>query len=161
MRIDVTVERLDAEVSRAKARVVLEEYAKELRVMATEQITGQIWQWPGPTLRFQSLLMGGQPQRRGGVLMDRNPRDIVDTGQLAGSSRIGAVSGDSVTLTWTAPYAANVIKGVYGRYRNPQGAVVKPGYGRPPSVLARNFIAEAQAKLPFQQYVAFKWPQVG
>lgn len=122
----------NAERILAKAPRALEQVGQVLGAEAQKQISTTQYSWPNPTLRFTSLLMGGTPQPKGGVLIPSSPRDIVDTGKLLKSQTAPEVSvapGKTVmTIRWLAPYSELVrTGGFYGSYVNPQGAIVTPG----------------------------------
>ena len=134
----------------AKSERVLEQLGPLYEAESDRQIASVKWAWPVPVLRFQSLLMGGTPGPRGGVVVAAGRRDIVDTGKLL-DSRKTAVQGKSLSITWQAPYAMNVIKGSYGPYENPAGDRVLP------QQIARNWIGATYQALPAMKTFAEKW----
>lgn len=133
------------------------EFGPELYEQAREEITSRKWDWPGPTLRFTSLLMGGKPER-GGVLIPEGKRDIVDTGTLL-NSQTGpftdrSAEGFSVAIRWTAPYAKNILLGQYDPYINPEGRRATP------EQVKRDWIASTFQAKPFLPYLVQRWNQL-
>lgn len=107
-----------------------------------------IWDWDKPTLRFQSLLMGGKPGKNGGVWVPEGLRDIVDTGNLMDSRTAPALSAAdgkrSMSIAWTAPYAQLIrTGGHFSSYTGPDGNPYYPGR-RP----GRDWIAKALEDRP-------------
>lgn len=122
------------------------------RQMATVQ-----FDWGYDTLRFTSLLMGGIPNPKGGVIVYAGKRDAVDRGRLMDSitqPQVTTNAGASVLLIkWLAPYAAKVLYGgVYGEYVNPEGDTVDVGL-RP----GRDWITPALKQQPLLPYFVQQW----
>ena len=135
----------------AKVPKVLKEYGDLAAVEAVTQLTTVKWNWPHPTLRFASTLMGGTKDAYG-VRIPAGPRDIVDTGNLLESQSPPVVTANSMTITWSAPYAMTIIKGGdYGEYINPRGQLV--GAGGP----GRNWIRGTYEALPPRQTFLNIW----
>lgn len=135
----------------AKVPKVLKEYGDLAAVEAVTQLTTVKWPWDHPTLRFESRLMGGTPVGDG-IFVSAGPRDIVDTGQLLESQQPPVVTNNSMTITWTAPYAMRVlIGGSYGEYVNPNGELVQAGGP------ARNWIDGTYEALPPRQIFLNIW----
>ena len=132
---------------------ILEDYAPVIAEEARTQIKTVKWRWPNPTLRFQSLFMGGKTVRTTygtGVVIPKGKRDIVDTGRLLASQQAPLVANGRITIAWTAPYAMDVLRGSYpDPYISPLTGEVIPAPGKKPP---RNWIEaalEAQPPLPF------------
>jgi hypothetical protein len=134
----------------AKSGKVLEQLGPIYEAEADRQIASVKWAWPVPVLRFESLLMSGTPGPRGGVVVAAGRRDIVDTGKLL-DSRKTTIQGKTLSITWQAPYAMNVIKGSYGPYENPAGETVVP------QQIARNWIGATYQALPALEVFAERW----
>jgi len=135
----------------------LKEFGPQLAEQAREEITTRKWPWPGPTLRFESLLMGGKPER-GGFLIPAGNRDIVDTGTLLNSQQPPKVQttgvGVELSITWTAPYAKNVLMGKYDSYINPEGRLVVP------EQVKRNWLTSTLEAKPFLPFLVQRWNQL-
>lgn len=153
-RIRVTFKEWNADKLLAAAGKVLEEFAPELAEQARAEITAVKWDWPAPTLRFESLLMGGTPER-GGVLIPQGKRDIVDTGQLLNSQQAPVVRsskvGYALSIEWTAPYAKNILLGKYDPYINPEGRKATP------EQVKRNWLTSTLEAKPFMPFLVARW----
>ena len=135
----------------AKVPKVLKEYGDLAAVEAVTQLTTVKWDWPNSTLRFESRLMGGTKEGNG-IRIPGGARDIVDTGRLLESQSSPVVTPDSMTITWSAPYAMTVLLGGdYGEYVNPNGKLVRAGGPE------RNWIAATYEALPPRQIFLNIW----
>lgn len=132
-----------------KVDTVLDEMGVTYSQVADDNIASQIWQWKYDTLRFKSLLMGGEPQEGGGVLVKGGmPRDIVDTGDLRNSRQLPRLSAQdgkrSMSILWDADYAQLIrTGGHFPRYTLPNGKRFSPGI-RP----GRDWIAKSLEDAP-------------
>ena len=164
-RVTLELKEWNAEKLLARSTQILEDFAPIIAEEARTQITTVKWDWPNPTLRFQSLNQGGTPlsgtrkdsgARWSGVLIPAQPRDIVDRGRLLRSQQAPQVSGNTLSIAWTAPYARTVLGGGdYGEYTNPAGRRVVVG-DKP----ARNWIRAAyEAEPPLRFFVA-RWKEL-
>lgn len=146
----------------ARTTQILEEYAPVVAEAARQQITTVKWDWPNPTLRFRSLYQGGETRRTKfgtGVLIPAGKRDIVDTGTLLASQQAPLVAGNVLTIQWTAPYAAEVLRGSYpDPYFNPVTRRQVPAPGDKP---ARNWIAGALQAEPLLPFFMQRWRELG
>lgn len=134
-----------------KVDTVLEEMGVNYSQVADDNIASQIWEWNDLTLRFQSLLMGGTPNPKGGVYVQPGLRDIVDTGELRNSRTLPQLSAGagkrSMSIAWTAPYANKVRFGSYHPpYTGPDGRKYTPNF--PKSYGARDWIAKSLQDAP-------------
>lgn len=128
-------------------------YAEE----ADRLLANPIWEWDKPTLRFQSLLMGGKPGRDGGVWVMEGLRDVVDQGTLLDSRTPPTLSADAgkrnMAIGWTAPYAQLIRRGgQFAPYTGPHGRTYYPGR-RP----GRDWIAKALEDQPALPRFAALW----
>ena len=142
----------------AKVATTLEKAGPGYSEQAVLLMSNPIWDWNYSTLRFESLLQGGERRPgRLGVVVQPGPRDIVDTGRLLDSMTKPLVVQErgrtSLRIAWTAPYASKILRGGdFGSYVNPEGAVVNLGY-RP----GRDWIAETFKTRPPDQVFANVW----
>jgi len=143
----------NAEKILGRSTQILEDFAPIIAEEARKQIITVKWVWPNPTLRFRSLYQGGttvRSNRGSGVVIPAGKRDIVDTGTLLSSQQAPQVSGGSLSIRWTAPYAGDVLRGSYpDPYFSPVTRNVVPAPGDKPP---RNWIGaalDAQPPLPF------------
>lgn len=139
-----------------KPAKILEEYGPVIAEETHRQMATVKYDWNYDTLRFESLLMLGEPIGNG-VFIPEGLRDIVDTGRLMDSITQPVVQSTNInsvlTIQWTAPYAAKVLYGgVYGTYTNPAGEEVDIGY-RP----GRDWITPAFAQKPFEPFFGQRW----
>jgi hypothetical protein len=163
-RVTLELKEWNAEKLLARSTQILEDFAPIIAEEARRQITTVKWNWPNPTLRFQSLNQGGTrvsgTNKAGrswsGVLIPAGNRDIVDTGGLLRSQQAPQVSRNSLTIAWTAPYAGRVLAGGnYGSYVNPVGNTVDVGQ-RPP----RNWIEGAFQAQPPRRFFVDRWREL-
>jgi hypothetical protein len=154
----VSIKKWNADRLVAKAAQTLSKAAPVYSNQAVLLMSNPIWDWDYSTLRYESLLLGGEkrPGRRG-VIVREGPRDIVDTGRLLDSMTKPLVirqrGSTALVIGWTAPYAkAILLGGDFGSYVNPDGAVVNLGY-RP----GRNWIAETFKTRPPAQVFSEIW----
>lgn len=146
----------------AKVSEVLGKTAPTYLTATERLIAAKIWNWNWDTLRFESLLMGGEvTPGLPGVVVLAGKRDIVDTGRLIDSVSKPLVvrEGGKATLyiAWRVPYSATVLGGgVYGTYVNARGETVKVGK-RP----ARNWIQAAYKLHPPEKVFAEIWKGAG
>jgi hypothetical protein len=152
-RTRLVIKQWNAELLVQRTTRILEDFAPIIAEEARTQITTVKWNWPNSTLRFKSLFMPGRPVRTKygtGVVIQQGDRDIVDTGRLLASQQVPRVAAGSLTIAWTAPYAAQVLRGSYpDPYLSPISPEVVPAPGKKPP---RNWIEaafEAQPPLPF------------
>lgn len=144
MSVEVRLLEWNADAILAKVPKVLEKVGGELGEEAKQQIAAIKWDWPGWTLRFTSLGMGGFADRsnsgpysppttragasntmkfKGTIQSTRSPgrgiyvgtpRDIIDTGNLLASQTKPIVEGNSMVIRWNAPYSGLILRG--GRF---------------------------------------------
>ena len=152
-RTRLVIKQWNADLLVQRSTRILEDYAPIIAEEARTQIKTVKWNWPNSTLRFKSLFMGGKTVRTSfgtGVVIPRGDRDIVDTGKLLASQQAPLVANGRLTITWTAPYAMQVLRGSYpDPYISPISLDVVPAPGKKPP---RNWIEaafEAQPPLPF------------
>lgn len=142
-----------------KVDQVLEKAGAVYAEQATTVMSNPLWDWDWDTLRFESLLMGGErkPGSRG-VVVNAGKRDVVDTGKLLDSITGPTVSSrqyrSTMAVGWTAPYAKLVAYGGYygPGYRNPDG-VWTPLGNRP----ARNWVEKTFELNPADRVFADIW----
>lgn len=121
----------------------------DLYAAESDRLLGNpIWMWDTWTLRFESLLMGGDPNPQGGVWVKPGLRDVVDTGALMDSRTSPTLSATggrrSMGIGWKADYAELVRTGGYfSPYTGPHGKTYYPG-NRP----GRDWIGKALADRP-------------
>lgn len=156
MTIEVRLLEWNAEAILAKVPKVLEKVGAELGEEARSQITNIKWDWPNPTLRFKSSLMGGTTTPgKPGVLVQAGKRDIVDTGRLLASQTDLIVDGNSVAIRWDVPYASLILSGGdFPTYTNPRGVQVTPK-DRP----KRNWITATFAAKPVLPLFVRYWAE--
>jgi hypothetical protein len=146
----------------ARSTQILEEFAPIIAEEARRQITTVKWVWPNDTLRYRSLFQGGKTVRsnRGtGVLVAAGKRDIVDTGTLLSSQQAPQVSGGSLSIRWTAPYAGLVLRGSYpDPYFSPITRNLVPAPGDKPP---RNWISAALVAQPPLPFFVRRWRELG
>ena len=142
-----------------KVDVALEKTGAFYAEKATVVMSNPLWDWDWDTLRFQSLLMGGQRNAGSrGVVVPAGKRDVVDTGKLldsiTGPKVSSKKSGSTMAIGWTAPYAKLVAEGGYygPGYRNPDGQWTPLGQ-RP----ARNWVAKTFELNPADRVFADIW----
>lgn len=127
------------------------QYGEILDEQMRLELTARKWIWPEPTLRFRSLLMGGVPQKRGGIRIEAGARDIVDTGRLLASQQLEYTANGGFRLSWVG-YAQQVIEGVYPYYVNPQGYRVRHRLET-----RRNFVQSGLAAVPALPFIVQAW----
>jgi hypothetical protein len=141
----------------ARSTQILEEFAPIMADEARRQISLVQWDWKRGTLRFRSIGGLGTPSGNG-VYVKPGPRDILDTGFLRDSQQAPVVSQNSLSITWTAPYAGVVLAGGdYGAYTNPNGTRVDGDRRRP----GRNWIAEAFKAQDPSVFFVRRWRELG
>ncbi len=161
-QVRVQIKSWNAEKLLGRSTQILEDFAPIIAEEARRQITTVKWSWPNPTVRFRSLYQGGTTVRstRGtGVLIPAGKRDIVDTGSLLSSQQAPQISGKSLSIRWTAPYAAEVLRGSYpDPYFSPITRNVVPAPGDKPP---RNWISAALVQQPPLPFFVRRWRELG
>lgn len=160
-RVTLELKEWNAEKLLARSTQILEDFAPIIAEEARTQIKTVKWDWPNSTLRFRSLFQGGQTVKTKygtGVLIPKGDRDIVDTGTLLSSQQAPQVSGNSLSIVWTAPYSGQVLRGQYpDPYFSPTTRKEVPAPGQKPP---RNWIEGAfQAQPPLRFFVA-RWKEL-
>lgn len=160
-RVELRVTEWNAERLLARTTQILEDFAPIIAEEARTQITTVKWNWPNSTLRYKSLFMGGTPvtgPKGTGVIIPKGDRDIVDTGRLLNSQQAPQVKANQLSITWTAPYSGQVLRGGYpDQYRSPTtGALIGPAGQKPP----RNWIEGALQVQPFLPFFAARWKEL-
>ncbi len=152
----------NAEKLLARSTQILEDFAPVIAEEARTQLTTVKWVWPNPTLRYRSLYQGGETRKTKfgtGVLIPKGQRDIVDTGTLLSSQQAPQISGKSLSIRWTAPYAGEVLRGSYpDPYFSPLTRNVVPAPGDKPP---RNWIGAALVAKPVLPFFVQRWRELG
>jgi hypothetical protein len=158
-QVRVQIKSWNAEKLLGRSTQILEDFAPIIAEEARAQIISPVWSWPNKTFRFKSLYQAGTQIKSlsgSAVLIPAGKRDIVDRGGLLNSQQTPQVSGKSLSIRWTAPYAGLVLAGGdYGSYVNPFGAEVNVG-NRPP----RNWIEGAHRERPFLPFFVKRWNEL-
>jgi hypothetical protein len=159
--VTLTLTKWNAEKLLARSTQILEDFAPIIAAEAKTQITTVKWNWPNSTLRFRSLFQGGKTVKTKygtGVLIPKGQRDIVDTGFLLSSQQAPQVSGNSLSIVWTAPYAGEVLRGQYpDPYFSPiSRELVGPAGPKPP----RNWIEGAFQAQPPRRFFVARWKEL-
>lgn len=161
-QVRVQIKSWNAEKLLGRSTQILEDFAPIIAEEARRQITAVKWVWPNSTLRYRSLYQGGETRRTKygtGVLIPAGKRDIVDTGSLLSSQQAPQVSGKSLSIRWTAPYAAEVLRGSYpDPYFSPITRNVVPAPGDKPP---RNWISAALVQQPPLPFFVRRWRELG
>lgn len=113
----------------AKGRQIAKDYARALSTQFQKEIRDEQWSWPGNTQRKNGSTAG-------------TTRDIVDTGNFAGSQRYRTrqlKSGVRFDYGWYVDYAGYIRNGTSSSY---------PG---------RDWITKGLQELPFEQFFAANW----
>jgi hypothetical protein len=159
--VTLTLTKWNAEKLLARSTQILEDFAPIIATEAKTQITTVKWNWPNSTLRFRSLFQGGRTVKTKygtGVVIPKGQRDIVDTGFLLSSQQAPQVSGNSLSIVWTAPYAGEVLRGQYpDPYFSPiSRELVGPAGPKPP----RNWIEGAFQAQPPRRFFVARWKEL-
>jgi hypothetical protein len=159
--VTLTLTKWNAEKLLARSTQILEDFAPIIAAEAKTQITTVKWNWPNSTLRFRSLFQGGKTVKTKygtGVIIPKGQRDIVDTGFLLSSQQAPQVSGNSLSIVWTAPYAGEVLRGQYpDPYFSPiSRELVGPAGPKPP----RNWIEGAFQAQPPRRFFVARWKEL-
>jgi hypothetical protein len=160
-RVTLELREWNAEKLLARSTQILEDFAPIIAAEAKTQITTVKWDWPNSTLRFRSLFQGGKTVKTKygtGVLIPKGQRDIVDTGFLLSSQQAPQVSGNSLSIVWTAPYAGEVLRGQYpDPYFSPiSRKLIGPVGPKPP----RNWIEGAFQAQPPRRFFVARWKEL-
>lgn len=161
-QVTFTVTEWNAEKILGRSTQILEDFAPIIAAEARAQLEAVQYRWDRGTLRFRSI--GGLGQRRKdgkGVYVPAGLRDILDTGNLRDSQQAPQISGNSLSITWTAPYSGVVLRGGdYGRYTNPLG-VKYPNDRYPDRVRpGRDWITPAFEAQPPLQFFVKRWREL-
>ena len=157
-RVTLELKEWNAEKLLARSTQILEDFAPIIAEEARRQVSLVQFDWDRGTLRFRSLGGLGTPRRDGkGVYVPTGKRDIVDTGALRDSQQAPVIQGNTLTITWNAPYSGVVLRGGdYGSYTNPlgkeyQGPNVRPG---------RDWITPALRKQDPLVFFTLRWREL-
>jgi hypothetical protein len=160
-RTRLRVTQWNAERLLGRSTQILEDFAPVIAEAARDQLTAVKWTWPNPTVRFRSLYQPGTTVRTKfgtGVLIPKGKRDIVDTGFLLASQQAPKVAGNSLSIVWTAPYAAEVLRGSYPDPRfSPVTRKQLPPAGKKPE---RNWIRGALLAEPLLPFFVRRWREL-
>ena len=154
-RVTLELKTWNAEALLSRSERILEAFGPVIAEEAQKQLTLVQWDWPSNTLRFRSIGGLGTPQGKG-VFVPKGLRDISDRGRLAESQVPPVVSGNTLSIAWTAPYAKLVqTGGTYPSYINPEGTEVgqrvRPG---------RDWITKAIEAKPLKPFFVEKWREL-
>ena len=139
----------------SRSERILEAFGPVIAEEAQKQLTLVQWDWPSNTLRFRSIGGLGTPKGKG-VYVPAGLRDISDRGRLAASQQAPVVSGNTLSIAWTAPYAKLVQRGgMYSSYINPEGTQIGPRK-RP----GRDWISRALVARPLEPFFVQKWREL-
>ena len=159
--VTLTLTEWNAEKLLARSTQILEDFAPVIAAEAKTQITTVKWSWPTSTPRFRSLFQGGKTVKTKygtSVIVPKGQRDIVDTGFLLSSQQAPQVSGNSLSIVWTAPYAGEVLRGQYpDPYFSPISRKLVGPVGPKP---ARNWIEGAFQAQPPRRFFVARWKEL-
>ena len=110
----------------AKGPRILKDYSVVLGAQLQEEMRTEQFYWPVDT------------KRKSGAFIKKGNRDIYDTGELI-QSQSESVSGDTLTIRYSAPYALEVLTGI--------------GQAGP----ARDWFTPAQDAKPLLPFVIERW----
>ena len=110
----------------AKGPRILKDYSVVLGAQLKEEMLTEQFYWPVDT------------KRKSGAFIKKGNRDIYDTGELI-QSQSESVSGDTLTIRYSAPYALEVLTG--------------EGQAGP----ARDWVTPAQEAKPLLPFVIERW----
>ena len=110
----------------AKGPRILKDYSVVLGAQLQEEMLTEQFYWPVDT------------KRKSGAFIKKGNRDIYDTGELI-QSQSESVSGDTLTIRYSAPYALEVLTG--------------KGQAGP----ARDWVTPAQEAKPLLPFVIERW----
>lgn len=136
----------NAEKLLKRVPLVLTNYGIKVTPLLQESIKASIYPWPTLTDRGGLIVT-----RRSNGQEVTTPRNIVDTGTLLRSQSAPQVTPTNLTITWSAPYSGEVLRGgfVVGRSN---GSYIAPG---------RDWITPVlRAEDPLQFFVR-EWRKIG
>jgi hypothetical protein len=160
--VTLTLTKWNAEKLLARSTQILEDFAPIIADEARRQLSLVQYQWRNGTLRFRSIGGLGTPRPDGrGVYVAPGLRDILDTGRLRDSQQAPQVSGNTLSITWAAPYSGVVLRGGdYGAYTNPLGTEYPneqfPNTNKP----GRDWITPAFRAQPPLQFFVKRWREL-
>ena len=119
----------------AKGPRILKDYSVVLGAQLQEEMLTEQFYWPVDT------------KRKSGAFIKKGNRDIYDTGELI-QSQSESVSGDTLTIRYSAPYAFEVYEGGYRVDRKAGESYVAP---------PRDWVTPAQEAKPLLPFVIERW----
>ena len=117
---------------------IMKEYSVHIGAQAQEEMLTSQFFYPVDT------------ERKSGAFIKKGKRDIYDTGELI-QSQSELVRGNTITLSYAAPYASEVFKGGYEVDRGKEDS-----YTAPP----RDWITPALNNKPLLPFLVERWNKI-
>lgn len=123
--------------------VILANYGNKVTPLLQESIKSKIYDWPVDTRRKVGVYSG--------KFVPAGRRDIVDTGALLRSQTAPKLTENSLTISWTAPYSGEVLRGGY------LVGTLRSNYIAPD----RDWITPVLRAEPPMQFFTAEWRKIG